>query len=337
MKEIRGFETSLGAHLYQIPVEAFPGLWSYAYLVESGNGFVLIDSGSGFGDANQELVEGIFAAGNKILGEDFSLIDLSHVIITHGHIDHIGGLGEIVSRSGALVGVHELDRHTLVNYEERRAVLSRKLRKYLSEAGVDDENKENLLGLYQFTKQLFHSINVDFCYEDLGMQLGEFKFLHVPGHCPGHVVIRFHDILFCGDHILSDITPHQSPEELMPFTGLDHYLKSLDAVEKWSYGVRIALCGHKQVITDLTARIAEIRAAHIIRLEQVWDFFSYPQSIFTLAQTLFGSVNGYNALLAIEEAGAHVEYLYQRGNLVIENYDQLDNSDEPMTFLYKRQ
>jgi len=336
-KDLHSFESSLGARVYQIPMEAFPGLWVYAYLVIYGDYRVLIDTGSGYGDSNQQLLSGIQEAGKTDSGRKFSLEDLSHVLITHGHIDHFGGLSEITPNSNALVGVHDLDRCNITNYEERRALISHRLESYLIEAGVESESRENLLSLYRFTKQLFQSVQIGFSYSALGMQLGDFEFLHVPGHSAGQVVIRLHDILFCGDHILTDITPHQAPEKLTAGIGLDHYLHSLDIVETWAGDIRLALCGHKQVITDLPARITEIREMHMERLENVLEFFKSPQTIHSLSKSLFGEANGYNALLAIEEAGAHVEYLHQRGRLVIDNYKQLEMTIDPKTHYYKCQ
>ena len=44
------FETSGGAAIYQIPLEAFPGLSGYAYLALADGYRVLVDSGSGAGE-----------------------------------------------------------------------------------------------------------------------------------------------------------------------------------------------------------------------------------------------------------------------------------------------
>ena len=41
------FETSGGAHVFRLPVEAFPNFWAYAYLVLTDDLRVLIDTGSG--------------------------------------------------------------------------------------------------------------------------------------------------------------------------------------------------------------------------------------------------------------------------------------------------
>lgn len=337
VEELQIFETSRGARIYQIPMEAFPGLITFAYLVIFKDMRVLIDAGSGYGDSNQQLISGLQEAGLIDCGKQIYLEDLSHILITHGHIDHFGGLQEITTQSNALIGVHDLDRRNITNYQERRALVARRLETYLSEAGVESASRENLLALYRFTKQLFQSVKIDFSYNEIGMQLADFEFLHVPGHCAGHVVIRLHDILFCGDHILTDISPHQAPEQLAAWTGLDHYLHSLDAVETWAADIQFVLCGHKKVIDELPARIREIREMHMERLELVMEFLRSPQSVYSLSKSLFGEPNGYDALLAVEEAGAHVEYLYQRGRLTVDNYEQIENTSEPIPHLYKCQ
>ena len=336
VQELKTYDTSAGAKVYQIPMEAFPGLLTFAYLILHQDLCVLIDTGSGYGESNQQLVEGLQAVNKPGSSQPLRLEDLTHVLITHGHIDHIGGLLEVTARSDALVGVHELDRRNITNYEERRGYILRRLENYLIEAGVESERRDYILGLYRYMKQLFRSVPVDFVYSDINMQLGEFEFLHVPGHCAGHVAIRLHDLLFCGDHVLTDITPHQSPEELTHWTGLGHYLQSLDRLEEWAIDIRLTLCGHKREIKDLPSRIKAIKKMHMQRLETVMEFFESPNTVNALANELFGSAEGYDALLAIEEAGAHVEYLYQRGMLTLENYEQMENSIEPFPLYYKR-
>ncbi|MBL6961544.1 MAG: hypothetical protein ISR59_10580 [Anaerolineales bacterium] len=52
------FTTKNGARISRIPLEAFPGFWTYAYLVIADDHRVLIDTGSGFGDCNEHLLEG---------------------------------------------------------------------------------------------------------------------------------------------------------------------------------------------------------------------------------------------------------------------------------------
>jgi glyoxylase-like metal-dependent hydrolase (beta-lactamase superfamily II) len=337
--EVKRFETCAGAKIFRIPLLAFPSLWGYAYLalVDDGRSTpyrVLIDTGSGFGDSNQHLESGLQAVSSQ-LGHSLELADLTHILITHGHIDHFGGLTYVHSKTSAQVGVHELDQRNLTNYEERLTIVARRLKDYLSEAGLTSQQCSRLIEMYMITKMMYHSVNVDFSFEKVGMQLGPFKMFHVPGHCAGHVVIRLHDVLFGGDHILSHISPHQSPEQLTLSTGLEHYLKSLDAIQSWANGIRLTLPGHEEPIFDLFTRISEIKQVHQGRLEQVMKLLSTPHTIQEVSNTLFGEVHGYNELLALEETGAHIEFLYQRGLLGIENLEELESGIRPLPIRYR--
>ena len=336
--QVRQFKTSSGGQIFQIPMLEFPGLLGYAYLVlledDSGAYRVLIDSGSGFGESNQQLEVGLQTV-SGLIGEPLGFPDLTHILITHGHIDHFGGLNYVRPRTPALIGVHELDLRNLTNYEERLTVVARRLDEFLHEAGVSTARRLQLIELYKITKSLLRSVRVDFTYEAVGMRLGPFEMLHVPGHCAGHVVIRLHDVLFSGDHVLQDISPHQSPEHLTLSTGLDHYLKSLALLRPWAQGIRLTLGGHREPITDLNGRIDAIQQVHAERLETVLGLLEQPHTVLEISQALFGEAHGYNALLALEEAGAHVEYLYQRGQLGIDNLDQLENKPEPAPIRYR--
>jgi glyoxylase-like metal-dependent hydrolase (beta-lactamase superfamily II) len=336
--QVRRFESSGGGRIFQIPMLEFPGLSGYAYLVlvedASGPYRVLIDSGSGFGESNRQLEAGLQAV-SELIGEPFGFPDLTHILITHGHIDHFGGLTYVRPRTPALIGVHELDLRNLTNYEERLTVAARRLKEFLQEAGVSPTRRLELIELYKITKSLLRSVRVDFTYESIGMHLGPFEMLHVPGHCAGHVVIRLHDVLFSGDHVLQDISPHQSPEHLTLSTGLDHYLNSLALLRPWAKGIHLTLGGHKEPTTDLSSRIDAIQKVHQERLRAVLGLLEQPHTVLEVSRALFGEVHGYNALLALEEAGAHVEYLYQRGQLGIDNLDELESNPEPAPIRYR--
>ncbi len=320
--------------IYQISLHEFPGLVGNVYYVVSGKFRVLIDTGSGFGKANEELENGLQEV-SDLRREDCSLKSLTHILITHGHIDHFGGLPYVRERSAAKVCIHELDRRIVSNHQERLSVAAHRLEEFLTEAGVDQEGREKQIYAYKITKSLFRSVNVDLTYEALGMRLGPFRFYHVPGHCAGHVMIRLYDAMFSGDHILEKTSPHQAPEQITLSTGLETYLNSLELVRPLSKKVRITLGGHENPVYDLEKRIEEIRQVHKDRIKLILKMLAKPRTIQDVSKYLFGKVEGYTVLLALEEAGAHVEYLYQRGYLQITNLKEIDDNSGLVPILYQ--
>ncbi|MGC8856722.1 MAG: MBL fold metallo-hydrolase [Anaerolineae bacterium] len=312
LTEFKVFTTPHGARIYSMPVEAFPRFWAYVYLVVHEDWRVLIDCGSGNERSNASLEAGLAQAG-------ISPKDLTHILITHGHIDHFGGLTYVRERTKASVGVHELDLQTISAHEIRATLMSRRLDNFLIQAGLAEEVRQNLLQMYMFTKSLYHSVPVDFTYQDVGMRMGPFEMLHVPGHCPGHVAIRFDDVVFSGDLLLEGVTPHQSPEEITPYMGLAHYLESIDVFQHWTQGSTLILGGHGAPMAETGQRVATLRKHLSERLVQVLDAFAAPHTIAEVAAAIYGELDGYNALLVIEKVGAYVEYLAQRGWLKIES------------------
>ena len=310
------FKTSTDIRISRLPLQAFPNFWVFAYLVQAGDWTVLIDTGSGSEMSNDGLREGIAQAG-------ISLSDLSHILLTHGHIDHYGGLGFLREHTSAVVGVHELDLGTITTHEARLALLENKLDVFLEQADIPAERRAELLSMYRFTKKFHHSVPVDFTYEAQNMLIGPFELIHVPGHCAGHVALKLDDVIFCGDLVLEKVTPHQSPEDLLPFMGVNHYLDSLSVFERWADGASLFLNGHDDPIEDLPARIAEIRANIAHRVAQVQTALSEPRTIAQTTEQVYGEMNGYNALLVLEKIGAYIEYLVQRGLVEIANPKEL--------------
>jgi len=313
--------TSSGYKIYRIPVEAFPNFWANDYLVQAGDWNVLIDTGSGSDISNAGLDEGIASAGIRIS-------DLTHILLTHGHIDHYGGLTYLRERTDAQIGVHELDLGTLTVQEARLSILSHKLEVFLSAAGVPTERRTELLKMYRFAKGLHRRVVPDFTYEAQDMQIGPFELLHIPGHCAGHVALKFEDIVFSGDLVLGRVIPHQSPEELLPFMGIHHFLESLATFEHWADGATLILNGHDEPINDLSQVISHMRDRLFRRLDQTQNALSEPHTVLEVTKQVYGETNGYNALLVIEKVGAYIEYLSQKGLIEIANPGELDDNPQ---------
>jgi glyoxylase-like metal-dependent hydrolase (beta-lactamase superfamily II) len=311
------FESSGGAGIHRFPLEVFPGFWAYVYVVRKDEYCVLIDAGSGTEHSHQHLLDGLQKAGIEPFG-------LTHILLTHAHIDHYGGLSRLHPITPAKIGVHELDLQTVAHHEARLAQICRRLASFLAETGLAEERRDQLLGIYRFTKAIYQSVPVGFTYEAAAMQLGPFEFIHLPGHCPGHVAIRLDDVVFCGDMVVEGVTPHLSPESINPCSGLDHYLESLARLQRWTKGARLVLNGHDDVITDLPAQIEATKENILRRMGRAVDALSESLTIEEVCAAIYGKTDGYNQLLVIEKTGAYIEYLYEHGMIEITNPGELE-------------
>ena len=144
----------------------------YAFLIAEPQ-LTLIDAGLiGSGKRVQRYVEGIGR----------SLEDLSRIICTHAHPDHIGGVRELAGEREVEVLMHPLDL----------AGLSVTLRD-----AVANRNRGQLIAY--FTRHPGEATPIE--DGQILPTLGGLQVVHVPGHTPGSVCLyaAAHRLLFVGD------------------------------------------------------------------------------------------------------------------------------------------
>ena len=140
-----------------------PGLSSpedaCVYMVDAGSSLVLIDAGVGYGI--NRIEDNIRSTGRQPES-------VWHIIATHCHIDHIGGLYAWKERYGTRIIAHELDR-----------------------AGVEGENNDLTAASMYGVDYRPVKVDVRLSGERGAIRLGDidFHFLHTPGHTPGSICV----------------------------------------------------------------------------------------------------------------------------------------------------
>ena len=324
---VRPFDSSQGSRIWLLPIETFPNHVNNVYLVR-GNGrpAFLYDAGSGAAQSADD-----FKRADRVLREVYrepGLDEVHDVVISHGHIDHFGGVGEWKAR-GCKVWCHEYDSRVITNFAERIVVSTLAVRAFLAHAGVPQDEAYDLEQMYVFSKNFFQPVPVDHVMSD-GDKVFDYAAHHVPGHCPGQICLQVDNILLTADHVLPRITAFLPPESITPSTGLDHYLEALEKIRRVP-GIDLALPGHEEPIEHLYQRIVEIEAFHRARLAKVLEICAGgARTVRDIALGLFGPRTGYDRILALQEAGSHVEYLARRGTLEIDNVEALLNERDPV-------
>lgn len=154
-----------------------------SYLIEGQDGLTLIDAGF----PNKEAV--VFDALRE-LGR--SPTDLKHVILTHGHPDHIGSAAAIVHETGARTFMHPIDIPLAQSGGPFRPMTPAPglLRQVLCRTIYDKDERTEPFTIDQSIADA----------ETLPIA-GGIDVIHVPGHCAGQIalLLRRGRMLFAAD------------------------------------------------------------------------------------------------------------------------------------------
>jgi glyoxylase-like metal-dependent hydrolase (beta-lactamase superfamily II) len=334
MPQIKVLKAANGVQVFRLPLRVFPHYVGYAHLVDCDGALALVDVGSGFGSSDADLIEGLEAVHDQF-GIPASIDRIKLVIITHGHIDHFGGLRHLRKLAPqAQVAAHELTIPVLSNHDERVLVAASAMEDFLYRAGVPTDRLSGLLAMFMFGKQAFPRRRIDLTLRDGDMAFGAFNVVHVPGHAPGLIMLQAVDILLTADHILPHTSVALAPESIMPYTGVGHYIESLNKALLLK-NVRLAAGGHEEIMDDYYGVAERTLEAALNKVERVLDQCDQPRTVYEIARQIYGQMDGYGELLKLEQTGARIEYLNQRGLVVIDNLDALE-ADHRAVLYYRR-
>ena len=295
------------------------------YLVRGSNGWTVLDTG-----LNTSKARPVWEAALADLG--IAPDDIEQIVLTHTHPDHYGMAGWLQSRAtdGSKPPVKmspreaEMANHVWADDTEGWLVESHH---HWQRCGLAESENEAVIEATKRTRSgtFPHPILVEHIEPNSYIQLGNrrCRALHMPGHSDGQLV--FYDeadqLLFCGDHVLMKITPNVSLWPNSEPNPLGRYIDSFAELEKLT--VRLALPGHRALITDLNGRLAELRTHHHQRLEDTITAVCAASngapsaSVYNIALKLFkfSKFTVHEVRFAVAETLAHLELLARNGRL----------------------
>lgn len=162
------------------------GAYVRAFVLDAGDELLIIDTL--FADHAQPILDQIEAIGR-------SVADVKHIILTHGHRSHLGGLAKLADLSGAPVYGHEWEADIIAGQRPAQAV------SWLPHSPIQSYPFQlgNNLNISKFApREVDHFIHE-------GDQIGPLTVVHTPGHSPGHLAFWWAEkkALFVGDAIVT--------------------------------------------------------------------------------------------------------------------------------------
>jgi glyoxylase-like metal-dependent hydrolase (beta-lactamase superfamily II) len=149
-----------------------------AYVVPSSDGLIVVDCGPG--STLEELYAGVSRLG-------FAARDIRHVLLTHIHLDHAGGAGQLARETGAAVYVH---RHGAGHMQRPERLLESATRIY-------GAMMDTLWGAFEPVPEA--QLRVLEGTETLSIGGLEIRAVYTPGHAIHHLAYALDGHVFSGD------------------------------------------------------------------------------------------------------------------------------------------
>ncbi len=328
------YRTSRGTDVYGL---AIPNIFTdadwdlgptWCYLIIRGR-TTLIDTGR-FGNFD------IFRTLLKALGKELS--DIDRIVITHSHEDHDGNLAELQQAAQSELWAHGIYRQMIGYHPQLKSGRYPELPGSCRFCAMPEKYHQQCLSYHQQRSAL--SIAVDI--HDAQTLPGDgLTFVFTPGHSPDSLCVILDDeVIFTGDTLLPDITPHPSlaahfeanrpllPEQYQhenSIYGLRAYVQSLHRIAHlYSRPLatfpahRLFYNGQFNLIHNAAERASEIIQFHSGRCRALLDIIAAkPAGIADIIEQHFepSRLAGYGRLLAHNEVMAHLELMEECGDI----------------------
>jgi glyoxylase-like metal-dependent hydrolase (beta-lactamase superfamily II) len=322
-----------GVHQIKSPGPGGASWPTNVYLIEGGDGHILVDCGWDSQESLWALQEGLKATLLK-------LRDIKKVVITHIHPDHYGLSGKLKQICGAQLAIHRIDADFISPRYKDFADLVEKTEHLLGQNGVPPNELPELKEASLWMNKYVTPDSPDIMLEDgdtISNDSFKLEVLWTPGHSPGHICLyeKERKFIITGDHVLYETTPHVGFNPLSGDNPLGDYIASLQKLERLK--VYFVLPGHGPVFNALGLRTEKILQHHEHRKRAIMkSLHDGMKSAYAIAQeipwmtdrggTAFRDLQVWDRRMAVTETIAHLKLL------VTEN--RVANVDMDSTSLY---
>ncbi|MBR0709119.1 MBL fold metallo-hydrolase [Bradyrhizobium liaoningense] len=294
------------------------------YLLADGDGYAMVDAGFG----NEETIE----AWTKLFDGPLKGVNITRLIVTHSHPDHVGLAGWIVERFNCPLVMSQVEYLQSVYHQNRGTEERRNAQRlFFRRHGMDESLTEKLLGRGQdYLKQVsvlppsYRRISHG---DEIVIGPRRFKVITGGGHALDQVMLYCADdkLFLSADQVLSKISPNVSVWAVEPDqNSLGEYLASLASLTTTLPYDLLVLPGHGVPFYGLKTRIKQLADHHEERCRLIADACrEVPKTSRELVPVVFNKhvLDEHQMGFAAGELVAHVNYMIVEGRLTAETKD----------------
>ncbi|MCX5997390.1 MAG: MBL fold metallo-hydrolase [Chloroflexi bacterium] len=307
------------------------------YIIEGKDGNLMIDTG-------WNTPEAFTALAQEMKNSGFAMKDITSIVVTHLHPDHMGLAGKIAELTGAGIVVSEIENNLLDSvYTHPESLISEMILFFMANGVPEWELKMLAEASFNIRNYVspFKATTLLKAGDTVNMAPFKFQVIATPGHSPGHICLYEPDkkYFFSGDHVLAEVVPNVGYHPLSGENPLGDYVNSLNALAELE--VRLVFPGHGPVFSGLGPKIDDIQRFHQDRMYKIqramgleqknaWDIAKAIPWIVNGEETAYDKLEPIDRRLAVLETLAHLQYLVaeNRGKKITEGEKTLYWSGE---------
>ncbi len=305
-----------GVYQLKLPVP-LPLKFVSVYLIEGDDGWTIVDAGYHYPETYE-----VWESGAAAVGLDLEQ-DVSRIVVTHFHPDHLGGARWLQERSGAPVYMLEEEIHSSRDLWGGETDPTPFV-DHLARHGMPRELAASAAAKMRTSLPLPEQMLPLGVGEKLDLGHRSLRVIHAPGHADYQLML--HDegrkILFAADHVLLKITPNIGLWPESKPNPLARYLESVESLRELD--ADLILPGHGPVFHDLNGRISELVEHHEERLSFMHATLNGASlSSYEVSRKAFrGALSIYQRCFALAETLAHLDHLELEGRARVTGDDE---------------
>ena len=252
-----------GVYCKIIPLKGNPLKSINIYMVKSKGKAMIVDTGF-----NTEEIKSEMLSFMKDMEVDY---DKTILFLTHLHSDHTGLASWFHEELGIEIYMGDIDYRMMSSMADANSKRWKEVMETTHIQGLEEDNLkiEEHSGFVYRPRAEFPYVSFNPNYI---LKVGDFTFkgMDFSGHTPGMVGLYEEDrkILFCGDHLLGDITPNITFWNFTVGDSLGRYLINIEKLR--DLPIDHLYSSHRALIEDVPKRIDELKAHHQGRIDEAY-------------------------------------------------------------------